>query len=362
MKKNSPEQIIIRIAALFWIILKLMSYKLWMTDRLFPLLPVIEISVPDNLHALLYVVSLAALGAFLFRPSSSLMMCIVGVELFSCILDYTRWQPWEYQFLLMSAIFLLARSEEEKKSGYIFLFAALYFYSGIHKLNPEFNETIWTSMILGSFFHVPNGSGSETLTSIGYALGILEALGGLGLIWKRTAKVAVIFLILMHLFNLLVLGPLGINYNPIVWPWNVLMIVLLAYVFLRSKLSFEAGKFFNLRFAPIFILWGIMPMLCLWGYWDHYLSASLYSGKLPLMDICIETDYHPELAAYTSQDELGICKGKDKVTLRLWAMEELMVPPYPAPRVYKQAAVLIKEKYPDAKCYQYYLKSASRSE
>src|SRR5690606_22191490 len=153
-------------------------------------------------------------------------------------------------------------------------------------------------------------------------LGILEMLGGLGLIWRRTALGAAVFLILMHLFNLLVLGPLGINYNPIVWPWNVLMIVLLFYVFLRHKLPFEPGKFFNLRFAPIFIRWGIMPMLCLWDYWDHYLSASLYSGKLPLMDICIETDHHPELAPYISKDKLGICKGKDKVTLQRWAMEE----------------------------------------
>src|SRR5205807_646305 len=49
--------------------------------------------------------------------------------------DQSRWQPWFYQYLFMLAV--LCRRDSPLDTCR-FIIAAVYFWSGAHKINPEF--------------------------------------------------------------------------------------------------------------------------------------------------------------------------------------------------------------------------------
>src|SRR5690242_13786994 len=91
---------ILRITCLFWLIAKLISYKVWFTARVFPVVPVFNglDHVPSFVHGGLYFLSLLLLVVVVSKPSNKyFIIALIISELCSCLLDYTRWQPWEYQ-------------------------------------------------------------------------------------------------------------------------------------------------------------------------------------------------------------------------------------------------------------------------
>ena len=91
----------------------------------------------------------------------------------------------------------------------------------------------------------------------GLALPIFEILAALGLLFSKSKKLFALLLIGMHIFILIFLSPLGINYNSIVWPWNVLMILYLIILFYHIKtiISFRnlVSGFYKIPFAVLAI-------------------------------------------------------------------------------------------------------------
>ena len=346
---------LLQVTCLFWLVAKLISYKVWTTYRLFPIVPVFDIAsdIPGWLHLFFYAVSLASLVILLVKPQQRLVMIILLVsELCSVLMDYTRWQPWEYQYLFILFIFLINKEDRNIKALVAFLLVALYTYSGLHKLNTGFLLQIWDNMILRSLFHMSHSiRGTSPVYYGGYILGSLELCCGLALLFKKTQRTVACLLIVMHLFNLLWLGPLGANYNIIVWPWNIAMAILLYILFISDKVTLFKPVFARLNIV-VFIAWGVLPALNIFGYWDHYLSGSLYSGKLPLMGIC--TNGAKEFKPFLSDtDKYQFCAGKPYIKLQSWAMKELNVPPYPQERIYYKIAGAIYHNYPGSSCFIY---------
>src|SRR5665213_2795813 len=94
----------------------------------------------------------------------------------------------------------------------IFLLASTYFYSGLCKLNEGFLHTVWTDMVLKGFFKLPGYFyGQRWVYYSGYLAGITELLPGIGLLFKKTQRLSARVLIAMHLFVLLLLGPIGFS-------------------------------------------------------------------------------------------------------------------------------------------------------
>jgi hypothetical protein len=346
---------ILRVTCVFWLIAKIISFKVWTTSRIFPVIPVFDSinNIPGWVHLLLYAVSIICLLCIAGKPDNRVFIyTLLLSEISSAMLDYTRWQPWEYQYLFIIFIFLTNREDRSIRSTIGFLLAALYIYSGLHKLNTGFLLQIWDNMILNSVFHI-----SHTVRSLpvifysGYSLGALEFCGGLALLFKKTQRTAAIFLITMHLFNLLWLGPWGANYNVIVWPWNMVMCIYLFLLFIKNGISSFKPLFVKGN-VLVFIAWGLLPALNFAGYWDHYMSGSLYSGKLTLMAICI--DSKSGLEPYVSKtDTHRLCPNMSLIKLQSWALKELKVPPYPQIRVYKKTAAVLRRQYPGCICYLY---------
>lgn len=345
-QKQTISKVFIAILAFFWLLAKLMSYKVWVANRMFVLVPVTKVfhNLPNEIHLALYGISLVLLFLLLFNPKRIYFLFLIISEVLSCLLDQNRWQPWEYQFILMSLVCYCYYYQ--KQAAYFWctvIIATIYFYSGLHKVHYTFVHFFWKQTILLKFFKLSNTSTYFPYwVKIGYIAAALEALAGLAILLRFYKKQAAWFLIVMHVFILLVIGPLGINYNKIVWGWNIAMIFFLYWLCIKEptvRLSYLKPIFPN---ALIILLMGLLPILSFFNKWDYYLSSCLYSAKPPA--ITIKTNKPPK---YFLTNKISFVKNTDSlctIHVQTWAMKEMGVPPYPEKRVLQEVVTYaIKE-------------------
>lgn len=349
-----PKATLLRITCVFWVVAKLICYKLWLADRLFPLVPVVDelLMVPGWVHMGLFVASLGLMGAVIVLPSGKgLQWALLTSEVASCLLDQNRWQPWEYQYLFTLFIMLTNKDSRNAFMALAFMLAATYVYSGLNKFTPGFLSIVWDSLILHGFFKVSAITIHHNIVyHSGYALGLIELMSGIGLFFKVSRKYAATALIVMHVFVLLLLNPFGPNNNTVVLPWNMVMIASLYLVFLKDKAHIYDQRAI-LRFPNILVLvcWGILPALCFAGWWDNYLSSNLYSGRQPYQMICVSNpDAVPALQPYMQQDKNNICNGQKVISVIKWGYTELKAPPYPEYRVLSRIEASFQQSYPAA--------------
>lgn len=355
IQSEKVSNLLLRITALCWLPAKLIGWRMFTAYRVFPAAPVLNIfdNPPPAVHTFLFVLSVLLLVLLLLVPANKIFMASLLVcEVLSCLLDQNRLQPWDYQYLFILFVFLVNKKGDIKAlSAFLFILASIYIYGGLGKLNMGFLHSIWTKMLLEQFFHMSAKTALQTwLQNCGYLAGVFEIITGFGLLFNKTRKIAAAMLILLHVFILIFLGPLGLKYNIVVWPWNVAM---MGYLYLLSFRGKEVMLPLRQMFAgwniPVAICWGILPALNFIGLWDNYLSSGIYSGKLPAMSICIkDTSKCRPLKRYFIKDYRGYCNGKALIDLQYWSMVETKMAPYPEIRSYKKIEAKLEEQYPAA--------------
>ena len=360
--EESKTKLIIRITCAFWIFTKLFSYKVWHTDRLFPVIPPFEFldNIPNSVHLALFFIALGGIALVgIFPKSKVILVATIAVELFSCLLDQLRWQPWEYQYLLTFLFFFFYHKNQKQFLNYFsFLIVATYFFSGLHKLNGGFLYTVWEKMILIRFIGFElNQIQNIIVHYAGLALPIFEILAALGLLFSKNKRLFALLLIIMHIFILIFLSPIGINYNSIVWPWNALMIFYLIILFYRNSATIAFRNLLSDYNKIPFAVIAILPLLSFFGLYDNYLSFNLYSGKLNSFRICVdEAKVDDELNEYLSKNNY-YCGSKASISVDAWAMKEMNVALYSEERIYLDFRKRWIEKYPYSEAefviYQY---------
>jgi uncharacterized membrane protein YphA (DoxX/SURF4 family) len=343
---------ILQVTLIGWIVTKCITTGLWSADRNFPTAPVWEglRGIPPSVHLLLLAVSLLTMSALLFRPRrKALAATLLIIEALSCLMDQNRLQPWEYQFIFLLFIQLTAKPDTVQ-SVYLILLSGLYTYSGLHKLNPDFLQVVWKDMILNRYLQTDPSLSRKMLVDIfGYAIPLIELAAGLGLLaGERIRQQALSVLITMHLVILIILGPLGINHNQSVWPWNLVMMGSL--LLLKQGIGQSSNR--NERMsAPAYIVWAcwfFLPALSFVGLWDQYLSGNLYSGKLPRLSICIsDSSQARDMRKFFAPEPTRIgCRGEAAINVQQWALREIGVPPYPEKRAYRATEDWWKKQFP----------------
>ena len=332
-----------RLICIFWLLAKFIGWKVWIKDRLFPVLPVADwLNWPSLMHYILFVCSLGIIFFLIFKPLNKFFLVVLFfIEILSCAADQNRWQPWEYQYLFTIFICIINLNDHKKIVSCIaFVMAATYAYSGIGKLNESYLVMVWDNMFLKKIFKINEAAiGQNTIHYLGYATAVAEIIFAAGLFFFKTKKAAAWGMIVMHLLILYAIGPLGINYNTVVWPWNILMIILLYVVFIKNQsLQLNIGLLWQGWNKIVLLCWGVLPALNYVDLWDSYLSSRLYSGELPQMVFCLkDAGEIEELQPYLNKaDTYNLCNGEAMVNLQTWAMREMNVPPYPEMRVYKK--------------------------
>lgn len=347
MKDNSCSQIrlITRITAVACLISMLLSYKLWLGERMFPTSPVFDF-LPVLGHPFDYILFAATIVLLvcilLLRNPQKFLIAFLLCAIVLGIFDYNRWQPWFYQYSLMffAVAFFNFRCDDTKQQQAIvtifkLMIGAVYFWSGLQKLNPNFITDTYPWLMEPITNHLSE-SATRSIDWLGKAFPLIEILTGICLFIPKIKKLALVVLFSMHIFILFVLGPFGHNYNPVVWPWNIAMMAF-AYVLFHKNDAFPLNQikqmlyYHSIKLVTFFFI--LCPLLNFFNSWDSYLSHNLYSGNTAGGVIYISDQVEaklPEEIREYSKGEMNL----NQITIKYWCMMELGVPAYPEKRNY----------------------------
>jgi len=312
--------------------------RLWETTRNFPTVPAFGWipELPQTASLALTVAFILSVLAFAtLRRSMWPGWTALGLGVVLVLLDINRLQPWFYQYLLM--LWALSRSEKKGTERALpicgFILASIYVWSGIHKLNLMFAKEALPFLLR------PLGQGVVSLAHpVWFLVPVTESAIGFLLLMGPTRKVGLALAVSMHVLLLYLLGPLGLNYNSSIWPWNFWMIAFCLVIFWRPSPSLLKPVFQDSLGKAILILCGIMPAFSFIGAWDTYLSASLYSEKAREGWIYLSESGYEHLPNEDKIYAVRSAPGQYRIGIIEWGSRQMNVPPYPEPRVFQTIA------------------------
>jgi hypothetical protein len=343
---------------------------LWTNEHAFPQLPIVP-GFPI-LHApldkILFGAMLLALvaAAWFYREAVGFFL---AASLFLYCEDENRGQPWLYMYWVMLLLTLF--SEKTAIAACRCGMSIVYIWSGIQKCNRRFFEVQPTFFVEPmTYWHLPK----FILGLMGWAVAaapFIEMGIGVALWVPRLRLTALIAAIAVHGYSLLVLGPLGHNYNWVVWPWNVAMPLLLWVLFAKGdywqqravqpvpaqnnkakaaarpqkKAASDPASDGNLKQALaelmrsklallIIACYALLPILSFYGKWDAYFSFALYSENPASANVFVTQEFADRLPppmrkqVQKFQTEFDpVHQGPLVFNLGAWGYEELHVPP-----------------------------------
>lgn len=322
-----------------------LSWKLWLPDRSYPLVPVWDglpaVSAGVGQTWLVALLALLVTAPLLPRPGLALGLYLVGVVALG-MWDQSRWQPWAYQYTAMLACLWAVPWGDPTKPRQLrsalnacrVLLAGMYLWSGVQKFNYSFASEVFP-WLLGPFLS------DEALKFAQHAAllpAVIEAALGIGLLVPAFRPLAILGVLGMHAGVLYVLGPWGHDWNSVVWPWNGAMMTFVLILFVRTPAVTLPALLWPGRSVVhwgALVLFGVMPGFNFVGWWDAYLSAALYSGNTLEAEVFLSRRAFealpPEAQFYCDPHVDGV----GRVDVWKWSIEELNVPVYPAERVYR---------------------------
>jgi hypothetical protein len=324
--------------------MKAISLKLWLKERNYPLVPVVDF--PSWLHmVLLALFFLLAVWIFIKPANKILLMVIIATESFSILGDQNRLQPWHYQFICSFFAIAFNANRQKALQAIVLITVSTYLFSSIQKMHPGFIHSVWSVHILRYFAGLPQDIIQHPLVQVaGYLVPLIEFCGAVGLLFNRTVRPAAWLLIGMHIFVLIFLGPLGINYNVVVWPWNLQMIILIRILFLKNQVLLQPAVYKSAANYVIAFFWIVMPIAGCFGYWDKFLSSGMYSGKNKIKQFYFE-DRKMIPAALKKYAFYSTENASARIVPTDWTMNELNVAAITEPRVLKSVIKQLNERF-----------------
>ncbi len=318
----------------------LISSKLWLSERDFPHFPVwdfipLSASPFDQIFLIAFVLALLLLVVLANRNLAVVALVLI---LIFALQDQMRWQPWFYQYALMLLPFAFVDHLKSEEDGEAVIgiqqtiIIMIYVWGGINKCHSGFLSVYNNSLMAPVYEMVGKGAIGSLLGGFGYLIPPIEILTGIGLFFRKTRLWGIIAATLTHLTILLLLGPIkGYISNPVVWPWNVVMLAMVFCLFFKTDTK-PSFAFLKTRLAlPGIIVSALIflaPILFYAGKWDRYLSFHLYSGYQKRILVKIEASSLPlfpeNLSPYLLDTKAS--DGHKLLSPSIWATEELKVP------------------------------------
>ena len=322
-----------------------LSFNLWAGQRWFPKSPLFTdfISIPApydyiNLGVLLFLVVIAFIST---SKTPSVLLILFSIYL--CVDDQNRLQPWFFNYMLILVVLLFYKQRVDEPNNYTMVFISLqvlvalvYIFSGLQKMNSHFITHTYSWMI-SPLHYILNTRQMQLAIHFGKIVPYLELAIGIGLLIKPMRYIILPMVITMHIFILLMLGPFGNSYNHVVWPWNILMIILNLLLFAnveRERFFDIAILFKGLCFYLVITLMLIFPFFSFQNKYDSYLSSSLYSGNTHDCKLILSDKAYKELPYYI-QNFVTTNPNYNILNIKKWALTELNVPCVPEYRVFK---------------------------
>jgi hypothetical protein len=322
------------------------SGKLWLSARLYPLVPVLGVVPPFPWPLDLFVLALLVglLVGLVARPVSwPLAAAVVGLFALLFAQDQSRLWPSFYQFFLLLLLLLAHRpgggepAAARTLHGMRFVLAAVYFWGGVQKLTPHFfrEEFPWFVRPLTDLLPGP----VPWLPVLGLAAAVGEALLGIGLLTRRFRRIALGEALLMHAVILVCIGPLRGDWNDSAWIWSLATAGLAWLLFraaepFRLATMFAASRAANVAPAVVVVLAGILPVLDNFNRWDSALSFNVYTGNTRVGHVVMPPGSAARLPREIAAHALSVGE-MEVLDLNAWAMQEFNAGTYPADRVFR---------------------------
>jgi len=324
------------IALISTLILMLYAPKLWLSAKVFPVIPLFDwIPIPTGIFDYLFwVIFFGSQFLYIFFNKRWLGWTIVLLYFYLAIVDQNRLQPYFYQSALtILAIVIFPKKTEAKKVLYavILIFFATYFWSGIQKLNDAFYIQ-WLSALNKHFSFLPQWF----LSTFTYAVPWLEASMGVMLLFNKTRKFAVCFILGMHAIITLLLFYLGYGYNVV--PWNIqnmLSVVILFWGLKTDKIYDFFFSFFNKQKVLILVFTILLPLSNnLFGVYDKLLSFHFFTADLKYYNIILSEELEDKLPDHI-HEFYRYYDGNLYIQMNEWAQKDNKVLFYPEDRIIK---------------------------
>jgi hypothetical protein len=332
-----------------------LSPHLWIGPRTYPLAPALNF-LPSSTYLVdifLYAAVFALAAAIIVSAKpQKFIFSFLGILLFFCLLDQTRWQPWVYQYIFLLVALALFSWDSDDVAGRKrtlnvarLIVASTYVFSGLQKVNLHFINFDFPSLLEPITNALP--AAAIPLHYMGMAAPFIQIGFGVGLLTRKFRRVSLILAVSMHAFILAMLGPFGQNWNDVVWPWTGAMAGLDILLFTSDQdFSFREILWTN-RYpyhACVLALFAILPFLSFFNLWDSFLSSALYSGNLTEAFIYTTDRGKASLPASIRTYFVHTSPDTNVLNFQQWAVEDLNVLPYPETRVYRQIAQAVCAK------------------
>lgn len=273
-----------------------------------------------------------------------------------------RLQPWAYQGWIYSLIFALA-SPLAARRFLIALAVSVYAYSALGKFDAQFIHTVGPDFVsaLPSVLR-GNDAGGDDASWRGVvrwavlAMPVIELGIAFFLALPKTRRIAGMAAIAMHGTLLGILGPWGLGHSGGVLVWNVFLAIQAWLLFVRPIAGVKGGAIASdaglprgrpgPRIAANFVVGSVVVMAIVmplfersprnetYGFWDHWLSWSLYSPHTSRVAIQVHGSQIDSLppAARPFAKRSDADDGWFDLRIDRWSLAELAVPVYPQAR------------------------------
>ena len=223
-----------------------------------------------------------ALGALLFSENTAARKILVSIAVASycvaCCGDVSRIQPWAVQYLLMLHALAFSSSPEGR---FRLILAALYLWSGFHKLNSQFTTQIFPELVSPL---LPECLGF-TLPVVGAIAPFMEIL--LGFMTLISFPLAPFMALGMH--SLILAALVARSTQLVMWPWQLMCIVIMIRVPNRANAiqAMKSSPFLTvfcfimpvLFFAPSIYPHAWYPAALSWNMFGGNTLAAVYSAN-----------------------------------------------------------------------------------
>jgi hypothetical protein len=344
--------IVVRALAVAFLACLAVSWKLWISTRLYPLVPLAGV-VPPFPFPLDFIVLVALVGLLVgvvVRPRARLPVAlVVGLVAVLFAQDRSRLWPSFYEFFLLFLILLSRRRDGGEAeaarvlAGLRFVMAAVYVWGGVQKVTPHFfhEEFPWFIRPLTSLlpFEVPY------LPVLGATAAVCEILFGIGLLTRRFRGVALGEALAMHALILVCIGPVRSDWNDAAWVWSLATAALVWLLFRKAPpfsftTMFAAPPRWNVPQAAAVVLVGILPALDNLNRWDSALSFNVYTGNVNHAFVLMPPDAVAGLPAEVAP-HVSVRGEWAVLDVTAWSMREFHGGAYPGKPVFRAVRDLV---------------------
>lgn len=343
-----------RVWAGLLLVLLAATWRLWVGDSVYPIVPMVRLAEPWQRGLSLTSLALVVIGChgvMLLPNRGRRMWLLVSAGLVaSFVFDQHRLQPWVYQASIYGLVFALLDNCNARR-WLAWLSASVYVYSAIGKFDFQFVHTVGQDFLRPalSLIGLDNHLDESLKVKLAFALPGLELVGGLGVLFHRTRRVAGCILIAMHVGLFVMLSPLGFHHSYGVLLWNVLLGFAAWELFVRQPISMTASppnpRRLPTRLVTLVASFVILaPLAERSGYWDHWPSWALYSPHNSRVKLQVHSSEIESLPIELTRD-LPATQGWVDIDLEAWSLESRGVPIYPQARYQLALASELAKEY-----------------